>query len=413
MNLASLQTADVDDPVALRHSGAQWLSLALIDARNRTLRWLTAFDDFVPADRAAIELPAAWRVGQVAWFQEYWIGRHLQRNRGRNAEPGSLRLASIEPQADAWFAARPLADSPSALASWGPNNPCHGGLRDYLVATLDSTLELLEKCGDSDDELYAYRIALLHEDRVVEALAALARAVDLPLPAGDALMPQWPAHGRRQPLGFASQSITLGMPGTSFAPDNERPAADVAVAEFEIDAQPVCWAQYAEFASDGGYDEPQWWSRTGWEWVQASGRRAPRYVEQLAGSVLLHRQGQMQRAAQGQSVLHANAHEAEAFCRWAGRRLPTEAEWAVAVRESAAKGFAWGDAFEWVAGTARAWPGQSNGPAALDVPPQGADWRVLRGASRATVPRQRHAQARRYALAQRDDLFCSFRSCAL
>jgi gamma-glutamyl hercynylcysteine S-oxide synthase len=101
----------------------------------------------------------------------------------------------------------------------------------------------------------------------------------------------------------------------------------VALPEFEIDAQAVSWTRYAEFVADGGYDEAQWWSAEGWAWVQAEGRRAPRWVEQMRQGVLVHRHGQLQRAGSAQAAVHVSRHEAQAWCRWAGRRLPTEAEW--------------------------------------------------------------------------------------
>ncbi len=417
-SVASLLTADISDPQALRSAGAQWLSLALIDSRNRTLRWLTAFEEMtwaaVAPPLAQIEWPApAWWAGQVAWFQEYWIARHLQRGRGAAADRHAPRLASIEPRADSWFAPVPH----SQRGGWGQALAYRDTLRDYLAATLEATLELLDGCGDSDDSLYFYRLALLHEDRVAETLAMLARALDLPMMAELNLIPTWPARGRRQPLGLHGQIVCLGTPGQGFAPDNERPALAQQLPEFEIDAQPVCWAQFAEFAADGGYDQRRWWSPQGWDWLEASARRAPRYVEQMAGGVLVQHQGVIRRAPAAQSVLHANWYQADAFCRWAGRRLPTEAEWALAVKEAAALGFVWGDGFEWLAGTARHWSGHVDGPARLDVEPDAQQaapgWRVLRGASLATVPRLRHPGARRFAHAERDELFCAFRSCAL
>ena len=100
-----LQTADaIHDPVRMRRAGPDLLSLALIDARNHTLRWLSAFEPHLgnlPMN-ADVE-PPLWLVGHAGWFQEYWVSRNVQRQRGEAADATRLRLASIEPRADDWF----------------------------------------------------------------------------------------------------------------------------------------------------------------------------------------------------------------------------------------------------------------------------------------------------------------------
>jgi formylglycine-generating enzyme required for sulfatase activity len=191
------------------------------------------------------------------------------------------------------------------------------------------------------------------------------------------------------------------------------------VPEFEIDAQCVNWAQYAEFAEDRGYDRRECWSEAGWAWLQRDGRRAPRDVEQLAGSVLVSRAGQLQRAPLQQPAMQVTRHEAEAWCRWAGRRLPTEPEWELAALSAARRGFAWGDVLEWVAGSARAYPGAEARvpPGTLDViaapiRSDGVTAAVLRGCTSATPARWRHAKARRFALPYDDRQRSGFRSCA-
>jgi formylglycine-generating enzyme required for sulfatase activity len=111
-------------------------------------------------------------------------------------------------------------------------------------------------------------------------------------------------------------------------------------------------------------------------------------------------------------VVHLTRHEAEAWCRWAGRRLPTEPEWELAAASGLSRGFVWGDVFEWVAGPSRPWPGGGGAaPGALDHWP-GTPTAVLRGASFATRARWRHPKARRFAAAASDSMFCGFRSCA-
>jgi formylglycine-generating enzyme required for sulfatase activity len=202
-------------------------------------------------------------------------------------------------------------------------------------------------------------------------------------------------------------------------PHNQRWAHEVAVPEFEIDAQAVNWARYVEFAEDGGYDRRELWTEPGWAWVQAQGRRAPGQVEQLHGAVLVQRghgaKAALARAAAGQPAMHLSRFEAEAWCRWAGRRLPTEPEWELAAAAGARRGFLWGDVFEWVAGSARAWPGAgASPPGCLDAPPAAAHTLgVLRGASFATRRRRAYPQARRFAPPAQDTMFCGFRSCSL
>jgi gamma-glutamyl hercynylcysteine S-oxide synthase len=394
-------TPALDDPQRIRQADAELLSLALIDARNHTLRWLAAFEGAAmpqPAGRAP-----GWLAGHAGWFQEYWIARHVQRGRGERCDAAALRLASIDARADAWLSGR--ADGPQALDA--------GELRRYLADTLDTTLDLLAGAGDSDDTLHFFRAALLHEDRLGEALAETAAACQLPAD-GDS-PPPWrplPARPPREPVWWPAQRVAIGATPGGLVPDNERWAHEVAVPEFEIDALPVSWARYVEFAEDGGYDRRELWSDDGWALLQAEGRRAPRHVEQLRGGVLLQRHGRLLRVAADQPALHVTRHEAEAWCRWAGRRLPTEPEWELAATRGRSRGFAWGDVFEWAAGSARPWPGHSATPGSLDPMPAPRTQGVLRGASWMSRARRRHASARRFMAAGHDTAFCGFRSCA-
>ncbi len=376
--------AALDDAEAMRHAGRDLLSLALIDARNALLAALAAFDG--PAGQAA---PLALRRAlHAGWYQERWISRHLQRQRGEAADPYGPLVAGIEPQVEAWLAGTP---------------PAPDAVRGYLAATLELTLELLERADDHHVGLYFFRLALMHEDRLAESLAELL----------DAAAP--PARAEREPVWLPAQRFVLGsVPSGGLVPHNERWAHEVAVPEFEIDAQAVSWRQFVEFAEDGGYDRRECWSDAGWAFLESGGRRAPRGVAQLAGGVLVERGGALVRAHLQQPVLHVTRHEAEAWCRWAGRRLPTEPEWEIAACTAGRRGFAWGDVFEWVAGSARAWPDAGPpGPGCLDPIPPAGTMGVLRGGSFASRARQRHPKARRFVAPGQDTAFCGFRSCAL
>ncbi len=390
--------AALDDPQTPRKAGREVLSLALIDSRNHLLQRLAV-------DEGAAALRLAARAG---WYAEHWINGFVQRSRGEAADPAAIRLPGAEPR----------------VADWreGRERPSPGSLRAYLQHSLEDSLDLLAQAGDSDEELHFFRLALRHEDRLAEALDLLALRQGTVRSAP-------PARPERAPLWLPAQRWRLGSERGGCVPEGERWAHAVDLPEFEIDAQAVSWARYAEFALDGGYDREALWTRAGWAWLQADGRRAPLGVAQFAGGVLLERGGRLQRVPVQQPVVGVTRFEAEAWCRWAGRRLPTEPEWELAACTAAARGFAWGDVREWVAGSARAWPGHVPVPGDIDpLPPEpgpgGGDSHglladpqrplpgVQRGAAWMARARARHARARRFVAPGQATMDTGFRSCS-
>lgn len=402
---------ELESALLMREAGRELLSLALIEARNRTLALFSAFEPRLDAPPPALEPedrlpPPDWLLGHVGWFQERWIARNLQRLRGALADPGATRLASIEPQADRWWS--PDAGEPADREDI--ELPPLDVVRTYLIDTLETTLDLLTACPETDEALYGFRLALFHEDRCGERLAELAQWWGVAMPL---LQPPGP-QAQRAPIGLPAGRWTLGASREAggFVFDGEQWAHEVPLPELEIDAQPVSWAQYAEFIEDGGYDAAHWWSASGWEWVNGRGQRAPRAVEQVRGRVLLRRFGALQQVPASSPVVHVSWHEAQAWCRWAGRRLPTEAEWERAAATAAARGFRWGEVREWTLGPLRPYPGFA--PCAGQASPQAFGHELaLRGASFATRVRLRHLRARGSAPPGRDAGFTGFRSCAL
>lgn len=397
-----------------RVADAANLSLALIDARNRSLALADRLLAQQGQQATAPTLELGWQggsalavLGQLGWFQERWIARNTQRHLGLKCPAEPMLLASIDPRADDWH-------DPSLGAEqqrWAQGGPDLARIKTYLLETLETTLELLEKAPASDDGLYFFRLALAHEDRAAEDLMQMAQVLGLDL--GLAAMPLAAA---RAPLWVPATRWQQGAGPGGFAWDMERPQHAVSVPEFEIDAQAVSWAQYAEFVDDGGYDNPAHWSEQGLRWLQAQGeRRAPRFVEQIgraSEAVLQRRFGKLQRVASHASVTHVCWHEAQAYARWAGRRLPTEVEWEVAASKLQGQGFRWGDVWEWSLNSFRPYPGSlsSPGQAAIETP---QDAKALRGASWLCSDRMRVPTGRACAAPDSDQGFVGFRTCAL
>lgn len=404
----------LDTPL-IRQAGRDMLSLALMDARNHTLQTFSLIEDALgrhpQAELADLHRRPLWLLGEVGWFQERWIGRNLQRHLGERCDASATRLPSIVPEADATWEARGADPGAGEL-------PAADALRDFLLQTLESTLELLERAPETDEGLYFFRLALLHEDLQAELLMETAQSVGLPLAASRVAPAQ--ALTRREPLWLPARRWCTGSGPQGFAFDNERPQLLLDVPEFEIDAQPVSWAQYVEFVDDGGYDQQALWLPEGWAWLQArqavEGRRGPRYVEHIgvaSGAVMQTHFGRATRMSALHNAMHLSWWEADAWCRWAGRRLPLEIEWEMAAEVAASRGFRWGDAWEWTASSLQPYPGFQPGPDAAYSQPWFGRARVLRGGSVWTRRRLKSPRFRRFAEPGRDELFCGFRSCAV
>ena len=160
--MQTLTSSSIDSP-RMRQAGRDVLSLALMDARNHSLFLLSVFEQFLGSQRLEVPLrpelnPPLWELGHMGWFQEAWVGRNLTRHLGRRSDPAAPRLASIEVDADRWWDSSWVAHD----SRWTLDLPDLQQTKAYLLATLESTLDLLEKAPDTDEALYFYRLALFH-----------------------------------------------------------------------------------------------------------------------------------------------------------------------------------------------------------------------------------------------------------
>ncbi|HOB96548.1 MAG TPA: selenoneine synthase SenA [Aquabacterium sp.] len=392
-----------------RTADASTLAAALQASRQDTLAHVARLRAALPGlqvpQRPTLN-PPLWELGHIGWFQEFWLARNPQRADGASADPLAPRAAPLRPGADALYdssavphASRwtlPLPDADATLAD--------------LAAQLQQTLRLLASAGADDAALYFFRLALAHEDMHHEAGLYMAQALGIAV--DDA---RWQAPrlaGPPAPLSFVAGAWLLGSRGPGFAFDNEQGAHAVDLPATCIDAQAVRWAEFLPFAEAGGYADARLWTAAGNAWRLATGATTPLHLRRIDGAWQQWRHGRWQALDLAEPACHLTAHEAAAWCRWAGRRLPAEAEWERAA-VTGGPAFRWGDAWEWTASTFAPFPGFTAHPYRDYSQPWFDGRPVLRGGSFLTQPRMKHPRYRNFFPSHRNDVPAGFRSCAL
>ncbi len=373
----------------MRRGDAQALAAALASLRDQTLAHFDAVAQVLQGQlRVAyderINLPL-WELGHIGWFEEFWISRNSQRRRGAAARLEAARAAPLQPDADA------LYDS-SAVAHrrrWQLALPDAARTRQMLARVRERTMMLLRDAGDGDDALYFFRLALAHEAMHHEAGLMIAQHLGWPVADG---APK--SLGTRRELAVAGGTLHVGRDDGGFAFDNELGAHDVTVADFRIDSAPLTWRDLLP-------------------WFDA-GAALPAHVAR--DDAFEHG---FKRAAFGRWIaldldapaVHLSAHDALAWCEWAGRRLPTEHEW-VWAQQYCGDAFVWGEVWEWTSSPFAPFPGFVPHPYRDYSQPWFDGRPVLKGGSFATQPFMKHPHYRNFFEPHRSDVFAGFRSCA-
>lgn len=390
-------TTDIHTGTKARNGDALDLAQALQTTRARTLglmdAWAAALPSLKVPDAPGLNLPL-WEWGHVAWFQEWWIGRNPQRALGTQCDPHSPRLPSRFAHADALYDSSQVAHA----TRWHLPLPDLQATRQYLDAVQQDTLALLRSVPHDDDALYFWRLVLLHEDMHNEASVYMAQALGLLIP---------PACAWRTGCGHLnppSQAAELAVPeqrwwlgsdhtqGTcapGFAFDNELVGHSVVLSAFHIDAAAVTWARYLPF-------------------LEATGHALPPHVRLWQGQWQQRHFGQWQTLDKQAAAVHLCYADAQAWCDWAGRRLPTEAQWECAAATH--KQLAWGEVWEWTASGFSPYPGFVAHPYSDYSAPWFGTHQVLRGACAATSSHLVNVRYRNYFTPQRQDIFSGFRS---
>jgi len=375
----------------------------LAEARRRTLELIEPLDD-EQLNRVYSPLlsPLAWDLGHIANFEELWLVQTIGEREPLHGELGRLYDAIENPR-------RTRGELPILRDA---------ELRAYLADVRERALEVLDEVDvdpDSPDPLlrdgFVYEMLIAHEQQHNETMLQLLQLVDgYQLPGtsgalGDAghlspgQMPvQLDRHFEYPPVRemprvpevvhVPGDEYEVGAPERGFAYDNERPRHLVELAPFEIDRTPATNAAYLAYMEETGAEPPLYWEPDGaGRWVLTSmGRREP--------------------VDPSRPVLRVSWHEADAFARWAGKRLPTEFEWEAARPHLDGVGQAW----EWTSSDFVAYPGFEPFPyREYSEVFFGDEHKVLRGASWATHPNVARPSFRNWDLPQRRQIFAGVR----
>ncbi len=410
-------------------------------ARARTLDVLAPFDDEeLRRQVSPLMSPLCWDLAHIGHYEELWLLRQLH-----GAAPTDERYD------DLYDAFRHPRRERAGLPILEPD-----GARAYVADVRATVLDRIER-GAPDAALardaFVYGMVVQHEHQHQETMLATIGLMDRPYPV--------PGNGARRRVSDASASREVRLPGARvvmgtddepWAYDNERPAHLVDVAPFRIDVTPVTNAAYRAFVEAGGYEDARLWSPAGWSWRQEAGLEHPDgWQREGEGSWSVRRFGHRIDLVADEPVEHVCWYEAEAFATWAGKRLPTEAEWEYAASwtpDGVKRRYPWGDDDPTVG---RAGLGREHwAPSAVDAHPSGAsphgvlamvgdvwewtsstfhgypgfrsfpyreysevffgdEYRVLRGGSWATHPSACRTTFRNWDFPIRRQIFCGFR----
>ena len=364
------------------------LSMLVTDARRRTLGLAGSLrDDELVVPCLAIVNPPLWELGHVAWFQEKWVLCHAARQAALRDDADALYDSAAIPHDTRWNL--PLPDRAETLA--------------YLRDVEQRVLALVAQ-GAADR--YFVQLSVFHEDMHFEAMAfarqTLGRAAPpLSISSPDGVAPV------AEDAQLAGGTFSLGArPDAPFVFDNEKWAHLVRLDPFAIARAPVSQARFAEFVEDGGYRRRGLWTDDGWRWRVAAGADRPAYWDRRGGGWHRREFDRWIALEPQRPMTHVCWFEAGAWCRWAGRRLPTEAEW-----ETAADAFAWGDVWEWTASDFLPYPGFAPDPYREYSQPWFGSHKVLRGGSFATPRRLLSKTFRNFYTPDRRDPWAGFRTC--
>ena len=437
---------------ALLTQKGQEISNRLIDTRKRELDLMRDLsDEQMVGQRMRIVEPPIWEFGHVGWFQDKWILQNLDHRKPSDENAEALYNSFKIPNAERWELAF----------------PSRGQTFEYITDILEQVIRRLESRDPDDLENYFYNLVLNHEEMHIETMHHIRQTFAYPAPN---LSTKWgDLNAAEVDLDFKMHDVNIpagtyllgGTPDLPFVFDNEKWAHPVNVEQYDISVTPVTFAEYQHFVDEGGYQDRSIWSAEGWEWLQQSGQTHPVYWKKNDDGEWLWRWFDHWLPLNTfLPMVHVNWYEASAYCKWAGRRLPKEAEWELAASSTPKpnwdgfsdekRWYPWGNTFpqpehanlnssmgivdvrsypagdsafglrqmigniwEWTADTFEPYPGYVVDPYDTYSEPSFGQQKVLRGGCWATRPHVIRNTFRNFYTPDRNNIFAGFRTVAV
>ncbi len=426
------QTATVDS-----------ISKALLDVRFRTLALVEGLNDEEMMGKVLPTVnPLKWEIAHAAYFHETWVLRHL-----------GGQIAVYE-KADELFDSINIQHEDR----WDLPLPSLANTFEYMSSVLQHELELLRNIELDNYAKYFYLLALFHEDMHNEAFICTRQTLSYPKPnfINVQNLNENGSTIKHQDISIPGGTFMLGAErNDEFIFDNEKWAHKVNVAAFKISKYVVSNEQYLEFVEAKGYSQEKYWCDKGWQWCKKEKHQHPVYWKKDSdGRWYIKLFDQWQVMQLNQAVIHVSWFEAQAFCKWSKRRLPTEAEWEfaaacdpntvidnhygkniypdesdanldctnlgtvnVAAYPEGDNAFGcrqmFGNVWEWTESAFKPYPGFSPDWYSEYSRPLFGQTKVLRGGAWTTRSRMLRNTLRNYYGPDRNDVFAGFRTCSI
>jgi len=314
------------------------ISSRLERVRERTLSLVSGLDwQILRTQHIPILSPMVWDLGHIANFEELWLCQYLARLEPLEAEFAGMFDAVLNPRPT-----RQDLPLPAARSLW-----------DYMSKVRSRAIGVLGEANDKADSRildrgFVYEMVAEHEEQHQETVLQLLQILESPsfLPALRRSSPP----GRTLPESMVlipGGSFRMGSAGQTFAYDNELPQHERTLPPYWIDAAPVSCGEYLGFIQDDGYEREELWSAVGWDWRSQTDAIAPANWSRQGDGWQVRHMNRVEPLPANLPVVHVSYFEAEAFAMWAGKRLPTEAEWEKAAlwdpAADRARLYPWGD----------------------------------------------------------------------